>query len=418
MYERTADMIFAALDVDESSSVPLHRQIYGGLRDAMLEGRLAAGTRLPSSRLLAKELGVSRNTVLNALTQLRAEGYLEGRVGSGTYVSHSLPDDLLRTRSKKARRLPTRARRGLAERGLRLLTAPRAFRADRGQPRAFRPGVPALDAFSCGEWGRLSARRWRRPPRDLLVYGEPAGYRPLREAIATRLGTMRAMRCTWEQVVIVSGSQQGIELAARLLLDPGDAVWVEDPGYPGVRGVLAGSGARLVHVPVDEEGLDVAVGEELHGSARMACVCPSHQYPAGVMMSLRRRLSLLDWASRSGARVLEDDYASELGYAGRPLAALQALDAEDRVIYLGTFSLSLFPALRLGYLVVPSDLVDAFAAASSRTGTRRCSGRPSWPISSLGATSTGTSAACAPSTPSVRRYWSRPRTGGWRGGSR
>lgn len=363
MYERTADMIFAAFDLDRSSPTPLHRQLYDGLRAAALDGRLGAGTRLPSSRALAEELGVSRNTVLGALTQLLAEGYLEGRVGSGTYVSRSLPDDLIRARSEKAHvRRRTDARRDLSRRG-RLLAGTASVYPYQGEPRAFRSGLPALDVFPFEEWRRLSARRWRRPPQGLLAYGDPAGYRPLREQIAARLKVTRAVRCGWEQVIVVGGAQQGLDLCARVLLDPDDLAWVEDPGYPNSTGALVGAGVRTVPVPVDDEGLDVGAGKELCADARLACVCPSNQFPLGVTMSLGRRLGLLEWASRSGAWIVEDDYGSEYRYAGRPLAALQSLDAEDRVVYLGTFSKALFPALRLGYVVAPPDLVDAFVSA-------------------------------------------------------
>ncbi len=204
---------------------------------------------------------------------------------------------------------------------------------------------------------------WRGLPSALLGYGHPSGYRPLREEIAAYLGAARAVRCVWEQVIVVSGSQQALDLAARVLLDPGDAAWVEDPGYAGARGALTGAGARLVPVPVDEEGLRVSAGMARCADARLAHVSPSHQYPLGATMSLPRRLELLAWASRAGSWVIEDDYDSEFRYTGRPVEALQGLDAEGRVIYVGTFSKVLSPALRLGYLVVPPDLVDPFTAA-------------------------------------------------------
>ena len=359
---------FAAVSLDEASPVPLYRQLYDELRGAILGGRLGPGSRLPSTRDLAADLGVSRNTVTNAFLQLWAEGYLEGKVGSGTYVSRSLPDDLLRARPNAAReapRVPASARvdRGLSRRGELLAATPATATVRRGRPRAFRSGVPALDAFPSETWARLEARCWRGAPQSLLGYGDPAGYRPLREAIAGYLGAVRAASCSWEQVVVVSGSQQALDLCARVLLDPGDPAWVEDPCYPAARGALVGSGARLMPVRVDGEGLDVAAGEARAVDARLAYITPSHQYPLGVTMSLARRLALLDWANRSGAWILEDDYDSEYRYSGRPLSSLQGLDDGGRVLYLGTFSKVLSPALRLGYLVVPPDLVDAFAAA-------------------------------------------------------
>ena len=358
---------------DRSSPVPLHRQLYEGIRGDILAGRLAAGTRLPSTRALAAEIGVSRNTVMGAYLQLLSEGYARGRVGAGTHVAAELPDDLLSAGSGEGRR-PRRTGyggRGLSRRGVALAATPATTARDRGAPRAVRSGVP--DGFPSRAWGRIAGKVLRRPPRGLLGYGDPVGYGPLRAEISAYVGAARAVRCSWEQVLIVSGSQQALDLCARVLLDPGDAAWVEDPGYMGTRGALAGAGARLVPVPVDEDGLDVEAGIGREAGARLACVTPSHQYPLGVTMSLGRRLALLRWAGRSGAWVIEDDYDSEYRYTGRPLEALQGLDSstEGCVIYVGTFSKVLSPALRLGYLVVPPELVDAFAAA--RELVDRCS---------------------------------------------
>ena len=366
MAKRSSTAPFAAVSLDEASTVPLYRQLYDEVREAILGGRLGPGSRLPSTRDLAAELGVSRNTVMNAFLQLLAEGYLEGRVGSGTYVSRSLPDDLLRPRRGAAGGTPrapasTGTNVGVSERGELLAATPATATVRRGRPRAFRSGVPALDAFPSETWARLAAQCWRAAPSYLLGYGDPVGYRPLREAISEYLGAVRAVRCSWEQVIVVSGSQQALDVCARVLLDPNDVAWVEDPCYPAARGALIGSGARLVPVPVDGEGIDV--GAARAAGARLVYVTPSHQYPLGVTMSLRRRLALLDWANRAGAWVLEDDYDSEYRYSGRPLSSLQGLDEHGRVLYLGTFSKVLCPALRLGYLIVPPDLVDAVAAA-------------------------------------------------------
>ncbi len=368
MGKRSAFITLAGIDLARSKSLRLHRQLYVQLSEAILSRRLVPGTRLPPTRALAAELGVSRNTVVNAFEQLLAEGYIEGKVGSGTFVSLALPDEILRGRAKQAplhHTVPPHP--VLSRRGSLIAATSVTASGDAGRPRAFRPGVPALDAFPFETWVRLANKRWRILPREFLTYRDAAGYPPLREAIAAYLGASRGVRCEPAQVIVVSGSQQGLDLAARVLLDPGDSVWVEDPGYRGARSVLLGAGARLVPVPVNAEGLNVSAGIKQGGGARMVYVTPSHQYPLGVTMTLGRRLTLLDWANRSGAWVLEDDYDSEYRYAGRPLPALQGLDTAGRVIYIGTFSKVLFPALRLGYLVVPPELAEAFVAARAMT---------------------------------------------------
>jgi GntR family transcriptional regulator / MocR family aminotransferase len=356
------------LPLDARASVPLFRQLYDGVRRGILDGTLAPGLRLPATRQLASELGVSRNTVLNAYEQLLAEGYLQGRTGSGTYVPPTLPEELLqvRTAPNTTRSKPIN-RRALSRRGELLAHTSMTSHRPSWEARPFRPGIPALDAFPFETWTRLVTRHHRRPPCDLLSYDDPAGYAPLRKAIADYLGPARAVHCDPEQVLIVTGSQLGLDLIARLLLDSGDKAWMEDPGYPSARAVLQGAGVLLHPVPVDNDGLDVAAGCEACPDARLAYVTPSHQYPLGVTLSLARRLALLDWAQRAGAWIVEDDYDSEFRYAGRPLAALQGLDRDGRVIYLGTFSKVLFPSLRLGYLVAPPDLVDSFIAARAVT---------------------------------------------------
>jgi GntR family transcriptional regulator/MocR family aminotransferase len=356
--------LFTSLPLGQRSSAPLHRQLYDGIRSAILRGLLSPGTQLPASRALAADLDVSRNTVMAAFDQLLAEGYIEGRHGSGTYVSRSLPEQLLHAGppGKETRRSSAAAPR-LSERGQALASTPPVFPRPHQTPHAFEIGLPALDEFPVGTWSRLVVRRCRAGLRGLLGHDESPGLRPLREAIAAYVGTARAVPCRAEQVILVSGSKRAIDLAARVLLDPGDTAWTEDPCYPAARGALLGAGARVVPLPVDGEGLDVAAGLARCADARLAYVTPSHQYPTGVTMSLRRRLALLEWASSRSAWVLEDDYDSEYRYAGRPLASLQGLDTQGRVLYLGSFSKVLFPALRLGYLVVPPDLVSAFGAA-------------------------------------------------------
>jgi GntR family transcriptional regulator/MocR family aminotransferase len=361
--------------VDADSPVPLHRQVYEGLRGAIVEGRIAAGARLPSTRALAAELSVTRNTVTAAFEQLRAEGYVAARSGGGTRVRDVLPDRLLRVSRRSADDRASRRASGrtsedsaagppaLSRRGAALVQAARVFPAVAQPPAAFRVGTPALDEFPVALWGRLVSHRWRRPPP--LGMSDAAGYAPLRRAVAAYVAAARGVRCAWEQVVIVNGSQHGLHLAARLLLDAGDEAWMEDPGYPGARSALRAAGARVVPVPVDADGLRVDEGRRRAPRARLAYATPSHQFPLGGVMSPRRRLELLAWAREAGSWVVEDDYDSEFRYAGRPLPSLQGLDAHGRVLYLGTFSKTLFPALRLGYLVLPGGLVDAFAAARS-----------------------------------------------------
>lgn len=341
---------------------PLYRQLYDQLRGLILSGRLPPGTRLPATRALASELALARNTISAAYEQLLAEGYLEGRQGSGTYVSTELPDRPPDGADSSPGAVPgsTALGPGLSRRG-QVLAGIRRLPAR--QPRPLTAGTPALELFPFDVWNRLMARCWRHPAAELLSAGEPGGYGPLREAIAAYLRTVRALRCEAEQVIIVNGAQQGINLTAQVLLDPGDAAWVEEPGYAGLRGALISAGVRAVSVPVDSDGLDVEAGRRLEPAARIACVAPSHQHPLGVVMSLARRLQLIEWAGQQDAWILEDDYDSEYRYAGRPLAALQGLDRSDRVIYVGSFSKVMFPSLRLGYLVVPPALVDGFRRA-------------------------------------------------------
>ena len=340
------------------SALPLYRQLYFALREAILAGRLAPGTRLPATRALAEELKMSRNTVLAAFDQLVAEGYIESRVGAGSYVSDRLPEDLLNAADRDRVPAPRSFDPARLSRRASNLEAPPP--SPPVAPAPFSPGVPELSLFPFEAWARLLAKRWRRPPYSLVLRDDPAGYRPLREAIALYLGAARAVSCTADQILIVSGAQQAVDLTARVLLDPGDAVWVEEPGYPGTWGALHAAGAEVVAVPLDDAGFDVMAARASGRSARLVCVSPSHQYPLGITMPVSRRLALLEWARAADAFVIEDDYDSEYRYAGRPLAALQGLDQDGRVIYVGTMSKVMFPALRLGYLVVPHALVDVF----------------------------------------------------------
>jgi GntR family transcriptional regulator/MocR family aminotransferase len=353
--------LLPAIVVDRSAAKPLYQQICDGYRDAIIERRLRGGQRVPSTRTLAAELRISRIPVLTAFDQLLAEGYFESRAGSGTFVSSTFLDDVgSRERpaaGPSARRPGTRS---TARRPATLLrSAPEPWLAGFGP---FRMSEPTLDHFPFAIWSRLVARHSRGVGRGALNYGSPLGDLRFRQALAAYLGTARAVRCEAGQIMVVSGSQQALEIAARVLLDAGQPAWVEEPGYGGARDALAMAGARLVPVPVDREGLDVAAGIKRCRRARVALVTPSHQYPLGATMSAARRLQLLDWAQATGSWIIEDDYDSEYRYESQPIAALQGLDRDARVVYIGTFSKVLFPALRVGYLVVPSDLVDRFSA--------------------------------------------------------
>ncbi|PHQ70727.1 MAG: GntR family transcriptional regulator [Sneathiella sp.] len=359
MTRRLKNAQLRTLTLDPALKTPLHQQLFLGLRLAILEGRLKPRTRLPSSRALAGELDISRNTVLTAYDQLTAEGYLASRVGAGSFVSDQLPEDLLERKSSAGAT-------SVADRDVYLSKMAAPFKNQklkeqyRGLP--FSPGLPALEEFPFDDWARLLARHWRRPKREYLVGNPVGGARILREALASHLGQTRAVRCHADQVIILSGSQQAIHLVVRAFAEPGDAVWMEEPGYPGIHDSIIAAGAKPVSVPVDSEGFRLDKAIELEPAARLACISPSHQYPLGQTMSLARRLALLAWAKTNGRFILEDDYDSEYRYAGRPLSSLQGLDDDNRVLYVGTMSKVMFSGLRVGYMVVPEDLVDVFLA--------------------------------------------------------
>lgn len=357
--------LLAGLDPD--SRVPLHRQLYQEIRSAILDGRIAPGDRIPSTRGLAQDLGVSRTTVLQAVDQLRAEGYLTSVVGSGTRVSDVLPERFTQAPRAAAAPLPPAGASTLSARGAAIVEIPRVIQRAGREPRGFRLGIPALDLFPRKLWNRLLIQRARLTSVSDLDYGPAAGMPPLRDAIASYVSSSRGVRCTPEQVIVVGCVQQALGFASRLLLDPGDRAWMEDPAWIPVRAALTAAGAEIVPVPVDGEGIDVAEGIRRAPDAKLVAVTPSHQYPLGVTTSLRRRLMLLEWARESGAWILEDDYDSEFRYGGRPLMALQGLDGGSRVIYMGTFSKSVFPSLRIGFLVVPPALSEAFVRARLHT---------------------------------------------------
>lgn len=353
--------------LDDQNATPLYRQIYDAICRSILGGEFGRGMQLPASRLLAKELGVSRMTVVNAYEQLLAEGYIVGKPGAGTYVARTLPEKMLRVDGSRLlrRKESTKPRNQILSRCGKWLfsTNLTALRVQANNRQAFQNGLPALDEFPFKVWSQLASHHLRNPPRELLGYGDPAGYHPLRETIAAHLKSTRGVQCDPDQVIIVAGAQQALDLIARILLNPDDTAWIEDPCYLGARNGLLMAGAKVVPVPLDAEGFDLAAALKRRKNARLIYVTPSHQFPLGVTMSLSRRLAVLEWAKESDAWIIEDDYNSEFRYAGRPLPSLQGLDSNGSVIYIGTFSKTIFPSLRLGCIVVPGNLKHAFVAA-------------------------------------------------------
>ena len=337
-----------AIVLVRGAGAPLYRQIYDHFRTAIGVGQLQPGDRLPSARRLAEEFTTARGTVDAAYAMLAGEGYVVSRGPAGTMVSPDLRGAAV------AKRTVTHS-----------LAGGREQQAAAG-PRPFQMGLPSLDAFPRKIWSHTVARQAREFSSIDMAYPDAAGFVPLREVIARYLATSRGITCTSQQILVTNGFQDALGLIADVLLDPNDKVWLEDPCYPLARAALEAAGAKLVPICVDDEGLQVAEGMERARRARLALVTPSHQSPLGVALSLRRRLALLSWASAAGAFVIEDDYDSEFRYVGRPLPALKSIDSNERVVYAGSFSKVLFPSLRLGYLVVPDELVAAFAQANRR----------------------------------------------------
>ncbi|CAJ7951753.1 GntR family transcriptional regulator [Burkholderia pseudomallei] len=368
---------------------PIYRQLHRLLQQAILTRELPAGARMPSSRLLAAELGIARNTVTQVYEQLALEGYVSSATGRGTFVADSAPDEIVGAPADSPPGLPrpglpgTRgaaagaeaaagigfdptlepgaARRSLSARGARLVGGAGVSKRQGG---AFMPGVPDVSRFPARVWTRLHNKYWRRLRPELLTYAPGGGLAPLREALADYLRTSRSVRCAPEQIIVTTGIHQSIDLAVRLLTDPGDVIWTEDPCYWGVRSVMHVSGLTTRPIPVDEEGIAPAAAD-FAAPPKLMLVTPSHQYPLGMVMSLARRRMLLEYARQHGAWIIEDDYDSEFRYGSRPLASLQGLDTAGQVIYVGSFSKTLFPGLRVGYLVAPEPLAESFATASA-----------------------------------------------------
>lgn len=347
--------VVLGLSLRKGSGDSYSKQLYCELRGLILSGQLAPGQRLPSTRILGHEIGLSRNTVMAVYEQLQAEGYISSLVGSGSRVSEHLPQELLASTSVAP--VPGEAR--TATTSLRSQAVQNLATARTTWLPAFSPGMPAIDQFPFATWSRLLAKEWKDPGLGALT-NDPGGYWPLRENIANYVRGARGVTCDADQVIVLSGNREGTELAARVLLDDGEAAIVEDPGFPGVRSALAAAGVHTIPLRSDCDGLVVSEMTERHTSAKLVCVAPSHHYPLGGTTSLARRLALLEWCRRHSCWIIEDDYDSEFRYLEKPLPSLQSLDPAATVIYVGTFSKTLFPSLRIGYAIVPKNLIEPF----------------------------------------------------------
>jgi GntR family transcriptional regulator / MocR family aminotransferase len=343
----------------------LFRWLYDEIRTSIVEDRLTPGSRLPSTRSIASRYRVARGTVVAAFDQLAAEGYLEGNVGNGTFVRRTTLESLLDGRPARPHMRANSKRASLSIRGRRLISNPFPKLWSNRKVETFQLDSPALEAFPIKVWGRIAARRLQTGAPGLLTHGATLGFRPLREAVASHVALTRGVKCTADHVMITTGTQQSLDLIARLVLDPGDRAWVEDPAYAAATCLLRAVGSEVVGVPVDAEGINCDAGRLRCRLAKLAYVTPGCQFPLGVTMSLERRLALLRWAQEAGAWIFEDDYDSQLRFDGRPLSALHSLDGSGCVIYSNSFNKMLFSALRLGFLVVPPRLVDAVTAARS-----------------------------------------------------
>jgi len=349
-----SELLLTELNRQHQGKLPLHRQLYEALRRTILEGKLAAGERLPSSRNLVQDLHLSRNTVVAALNQLAVEGYLISHVGSGTFVNDGFPRSPIRRSAAT-----THQNSPLSHRGQSLCTQ---FCASQLEIQPFTPGIADFSAFPVALWQRLQNKHWRMTYPDMLDYSSAGGYAPLRRAVADYLRVFRSMPLDDAQVIITSGTQESLELCAQLLADQQDTVWLEDPAYWGAVKAFMATSLRLHPVAVDQQGIAAQPGDS-DTPPRLIYLTPSHQYPTGAVMSLARRQQILTLARQHSAWVLEDDYDSEFRFSGPPIASLAGLDTEGRVLYMGSFSKVLYPGLKLGYLVVPKGLSAAFKSA-------------------------------------------------------
>jgi GntR family transcriptional regulator/MocR family aminotransferase len=384
MGKTTSSIELGFIRLNRRKRKSLATQLYQALSQAILDGQLAKGFRLPSTRGLAEDLGVSRTTVISAFEQLTAEGYLTGAVGKGTFVSEQLPEErqLAKFRplhekqtaiAQTKNREPTKQLATKPGRKLKLGQYAKALESANVQlPNhgdenliPFLPGVPALDEFPVDVWARLVRRRWKAPNASGLSYGSPVGYAPLRSAIAEYVRAFRGVKCDEDQVFVVSGTQQAVDLIARLVIDKGDRVLFENPGYNGARSAFESEGATIVPVEIDGSGMNIDQAIEKSRGARMVYVTPSHQFPMSVTLSIERRMKLIDWAKKTGSLIFEDDYDSEYRYAHRPIPSLQGLGDGENTIYVGSFSKVIFPSLSMGYVIVPKSMTNIVARSLS-----------------------------------------------------
>lgn len=337
--------------LQEETDALLHRRLYHAIRRSILDGSLPPLSRLPATRDLASELSISRNTILSAYEQLQAEGYLSSRSGSGTFVAQTLPDCLslsLKSDEESVRAVVSTA---LSQRGQHLVAH---ISASSQQWGAFIPGVPDVKAFPHYLFSKIQTRLQRRPKAEQLSYNSKEGVPELQRALVDYLRVSRGVDCQIDQILITEGIHQAIDLITRMLCDNGDLAWIEEPSYWGIRHILAMNALRIKPIHVDAYGL--CPPKIVNETPRLIFVTPSHQYPLGVVMSLERRQHLLALARKNGSWIIEDDYDSEFRFSGQPIPALQGLVTEAPVIYIGTFSKTLYPGLRLGYVVLPKPL--------------------------------------------------------------